>query len=451
MIFKNLTRRREIGANCYLLEKDKTKLIIDSGMHPKLVGYDATPEFSLVPTEKATAIFLSHAHHDHLGALPIAQRRQPQAPVYMTEATGEVASAMLHNSVNVMISQRDEENIQDYPLFTHKEVDQQSESWYYCDIKKTFTIPNTDIQATFYDAGHILGSAGILFRDGEHKLFYTGDANFENQTICRAAQFPKEHVDVLIMETTRGAYQRPEGYSRKKVKESLAAQIKETFDRNGSVLIPVFALGKTQEVLVMLHELHEEGLIPEIPVHLGGLSTKISLIYDELSDKVERHYKGFRILEDIDMLVPPRRRKTEIIAQPRCIYALSSGMMSEGTISNNFAQKFVQNPDNSVIFVGYTDVESPGHLLKMAKPGEQIKLSKKHPAVTVNARVENYDLSAHATREDLLAYAISVTPKKVILVHGDEPAQIWFEEQIKAALPETEVLRPEPGKEVVLW
>lgn len=451
MRFRNLTRRREIGANCYLLESGENRVVLDAGMHPKLAGYPATPDFGPLEDGAADAIFITHAHHDHIGSLPVLQRRQGRTPVLMTEVTGELSSAMLHNSVNVMTKQREEENIHEYPLFTHRELDDIRARWIYRDIDREFEVPDTGWKATMFDAGHILGSAGVLIREGGNTLFYTGDVNFEAQTICRAADFPTSGIDVMITETTRGDFARPEGYSRKGEKERLASVIRDTHEAGGAVLIPVFALGKTQEVMLMLHELHEEGLIPECPLFIGGLSTKITVLYDHYAGRSRRSYPGFRILEDIKMLTPRKRGRVELTANPRCIYALSSGMMTEHTLSNQFAWKFLDNPRNAVCFVGYTDPESPGYKVRTAKEGDMIKLARDLPAVPLRARVESFDLSAHATREQIADYVEKTRPRKLLLVHGEEPAQMWFTNRFRETIPETEILRPEMHQAIDLW
>ncbi|MBL9116025.1 MAG: MBL fold metallo-hydrolase [Verrucomicrobiaceae bacterium] len=452
MRLRNLTRRREIGANCYLLESGNCRYVLDAGMHPKQVGMDALPNYAAVPYDNVEAVLITHAHHDHIGSLPALQRKLPNTPVYMTEITGEIGAAMLHNSVNVMSSQRLELNISEYPFFTHAEVDEVKRLWNYVNLRRKVELPgDADIDATFFDAGHILGSAGILLREGDKSLFYTGDVCFEPQTLSMAADFPTEGVDVLVMETTRGDQQRPADYSRKAEKERLGKLICDTFDATGSVLIPVFALGKTQEVMLMLHELHTHDLIPEMPLFIGGLSTKVTLLHDQYAEKSRRNYPGFSLLRDINMLVAQRRKKREIQYNTRCIYALSSGMMSENTVSNQFAQTFLENPRNSVAFVGYTDPDSPGARVRKAKPGEKVQLDKHRLPVEVNSRIESFDLSAHATRESLLNYAITLRPKKILLVHGDESAQLWFEAKLKEALPQTEIVRPDPEGWVELW
>ena len=451
MRFRNLTRRREIGANCYMLESGDQRVVMDSGMHPKLAGYPATPDFGPLEEKSANAIFITHAHHDHIGSMPVLQRQQPNTPVIMTEITGELANAMLHNSVNVMTKQREESSIHEYPLFTHRELDDCGRQWSYREIDRSFEVPDTDLEATMFDAGHILGSTGLMIREGSNTLFYSGDVNFEHQTICRAADFPTSGIDVLVMETTRGTYERPESYSRKGEKERLASVIRETYDAGGAVLIPVFALGKTQEVMLMLHELLEEGLIPECPLLMGGLSTKVTVLYDHYASRSRRSYPGFRILEDIKMLTPRRKGRQEIVANARSIYALSSGMMTEHTVSNQFAFKFLDNPRNAICFVGYTDPDSPGYKIRTSKAGDMIKLARDLPAVPLRARIETFDLSAHATREQIADYVEKVRPKKLLLVHGEEPSQMWFVNRFKDSIPDTEIIRPEMHMPIDLW
>jgi len=451
LTFKSLTRGREIGANSYLLSNGRHRVVLDTGAHPKQKGFQSLPNFSKLPPQSVDAIVVTHAHHDHIGALPVLQRMQPDTPVFMTEPTGEVGKGMLHNSVNVMTHQRDELNINEYPLFTHRELDHIKANWFYRDLRRPFFIPDTEMECTFFDAGHIIGSAGFLIKHEGKSLFYTGDVNFEDQTIARAADFPTEPVDVLVMETTRGDYQRPEGFTRRAEKERLAALIRETFENDGAVLIPVFALGKSQELLLTLHELLELELIPKVPVLIGGLSAKMTVLYDRYCAQTRRHYEGFEIFEDMEMLVAPRKRRKELTTSPHTIYALSSGMMSEGTVSNQFARAFIDNPRNAIAFVGYTDSETPGWRIRNAKKGERISLDPKLPEVLLNCRVESFDFSAHAIREHLVDYACKVKPKKLILVHGDDSAQQWFKETLSQLLPDTEIILPEPGVDIPLW
>ncbi|MDQ6622201.1 MAG: MBL fold metallo-hydrolase, partial [Verrucomicrobiota bacterium] len=221
MKFINLTRRTEIGANSYYIEAGGTRLVLDSGMHPKEEGEEALPNFPALGTREIDAIIVSHAHQDHIGTLPVLMRRQSQARVFMTEATAEIGSALLHNSVNVMTRQREELGTTLYPLFTHREANRAAEMWRSCRFRQSIALPGergasggSGANFEFVDAGHVLGSAGVILRAEGQTLFYTGDVNFDDQTIAKGAVFPEGGVDTLIMETTRGDSATPEGFTR---------------------------------------------------------------------------------------------------------------------------------------------------------------------------------------------------------------------------------------------
>jgi predicted metal-dependent RNase len=152
----------------------------------------------------------------------------------------------------------------------------------------------------------------------------------------------------------------------------------------------------------------------------------------------------------MDGLIRAKKGERLTTAAPGRIYALSSGMMSEYTASNDFAYNFIDNPKNSVIFVGYADPDSPGGHLRKAAAGDPVKLHHAYPPVTLRAEVEAFDFSGHATRDELVEYAKRVRPRKLLLVHGDAPAMAWMVPALQAALPETEVIVPQPGERVRL-
>jgi Cft2 family RNA processing exonuclease len=137
-------------------------------------------------------------------------------------------------------------------------------------------------------------------------------------------------------------------------------------------------------------------------------------------------------------------------ARKRCIFALSSGMMTENTLSNIFTRKIIGEANQSLFFIGYSDPESPAGKLRAAKPGDPIKLDEKQPAIPLRCHVKEFTFSAHASRESLLNYALALRPKKILLVHGDRPAIDWFHLRLHRDLPETEVIIPEPGVKISL-
>jgi len=450
MIFKSLCRHAGIGANSYLLETQNARVVLDAGMHPKHEGMEAVPHYDFLAEGTADSIIITHSHLDHVGTLPVFLREQQQARIFLTPETAELASVMLHNSVNVMQAKRIEHGITEYPLFEHRELDRIVGSFEHRGIERPFDLDGEGmLRAVFHDAGHILGSVGVTITGSGKRVMYTGDVNFENTTLQKGALFPEEPVDALIVETTRGAQERAQGYDRIQEENAFAEAIARVLARKGSVLVPVFAMGKTQEVLGMLHRFKTEGYIPKhTPVHIGGLSTKMTHVYDRYSDVSRRHLPGFRFLKDMEIMDRDRKRKGPIPFGPGCIYALSSGMMSENTVSNIFArQGILENKRHGLFFVGYTDPETPGHRIRTASPGDQILLDAAHPPVPLRCETRSFDFSGHSTREAIADYIEKLRPTKTFLVHGDDDAVEWFREETMRRLPDTEVIVPLPGVE----
>ncbi len=454
MKFINLTRRTEIGANSYYLEADEVRLVLDSGMHPKDEGEGALPNFAALGDRELDAIVVSHAHQDHFGTLPVLMRRQPQARVFMTEATAEIGNALLHNSVNVMTRQREEIGATMYPLFTHKEADRAAEAWRSCRFRQRINLGRRggaqSVSFEFFDAGHVLGSAGVLLRAEGRTIFYTGDVNFDDQTIARGAVFPETQVDVLIIETTRGDHPLPENFTRAAEEKRMAEAIARAFDRGGCILMPVFALGKTQEALAMIHRFRREKLLGDFPIYIGGLSTRMTEIYDRFALTSRRNFPRLQLLEAVAPFVLNGKTIMDAPARPGRIYALSSGMMTPKTLSNVFARRVLEDPMHSIFFVGYADPKSPAGILRAAQPGDMVSLDPSQPPQQLRCEIEKFQFSAHASRESLVAYIKKLSPKKIVLVHGDVPAVEWMRAQVSAALPETEVIVPLPGVELEL-
>ncbi len=454
MKFINLTRRTEIGANSYLLEAAGTRLILDCGMHPKEQGEDALPNWRPMEGRDINAVLITHAHQDHIGTLPVLMRRQPTARVFMPEATSDIGSALLHNSVNVMTRQREELGTMLYPLFTHRETERATDAWHLCQYRQRYSASGERagdgdaLSFEYWDAGHVLGSSGIVLRAEGRTVFYTGDVNFDEQTIMQPAVFPETEVDVLIMECTRGDNATPSGWSRESEEKRLAAAIDDTFRRGGCVLSPVFALGKTQEVLGMLWKFRRDKLLGDFPVYIGGLSSKLTGVYDRRASQSRRQLPRLQLLPDIAPFVLNGQTIGEAPARAGRVYALSSGMMTAKTLSNIFARRVIENPQHSILFVGYADPQSPGGILQSARPGDSIQLDADEPTQTLRCHVEKFQFSAHASRESLVAYALKLAPKKILLVHGDPPAVEWMRAQLATQLPKSEVIVPTPGVEL---
>ena len=458
MKFLNLTRRTEIGANSYYLEIGGHRVVLDCGMHPKNTGEDALPYLKAIAGRDIEAILISHAHQDHIGTLPLIMRHFPSARVFMTEATAEVGSVLLHNSVNVMTRQREEVGEASYPLFTHRETDRASERWRRCPLRQRISIageraPQREREALtfeFFEAGHVLGSAGILVRAEGKTVFYTGDVNFDDQTIMQAAVFTEEKIDVLIMECTRGDHAKPGGWTRAGEERRFAEALESAFERGACVLIPVFALGKTQEILAMLYKFRRHRLLPEFPIYIGGLSSKFTDIYDRRAHTTRRQLPRLQLMREAAPFILNDETVRDALLRARRAYVLSSGMMIPNTLSNVLGRRLIENPQHSIFFVGYANPESPAGLLREAGKGGEVALDPDKPPQRVRCNIEQFQFSAHATREGLIEYARKISPRKIVLVHGDPPAVEWMRATLVAELPNTDVIVPTPGEEIGL-
>jgi Cft2 family RNA processing exonuclease len=456
--FTNLTRHTEIGANSYYLQMGRHRLLLDCGMHPKNTGDDALPNFKAIGECEVEAILMSHAHQDHIGTLPLAMRRFPRARVFMTEATAEVGSVLLHNSVNVMTRQREQIGEMSYPLFTHREIDRASERWRWCPMRQRISItgeraaPREKDRLTFEftDAGHVLGSTGVILRGEGETVLYTGDVNFDDQTIMQAAVFLEEKIDVLIMECTRGDHPKPEGWTRADEERRLAEALVAAFERDACVLIPVFALGKTQEILAMLYKFRRQRLLPESPIYIGGLSSKFAEIYDRRTHTTRRQLPRLKLMREVAPFILNDETVRDTAARGGRVYVLSSGMMIPKTLSSIFARRIVENSQHSIFFVGYASPESPAGILREAGEGGEVALDPDKPPQRVRCNIEQFQFSAHATRESLIDYAKRVSPRKIVLVHGDPPAVEWMRATLSNELSGSEIIVPTPGVELEL-
>jgi Cft2 family RNA processing exonuclease len=454
----NLNPDTDIGASAWLVELDDHRILLDAGMHPKREGREGLPLFGKAGTADVDAIAISHCHHDHVGALPVACRHFPKAHVLMTELSYFIAERVLHNSVNVMTRQRDELGIREYPLYSHDEVDdiapqfqgfkynRQIEWASFQKMRAGASSPTLE----FFDAGHTIGSAGILLRGKKETLFYTGDVCFHDQTILRSARFEDVKADVLVMETTRGNREVPKDFTREKEIERLVAAIHEGQKKKGCVLIPSFALGRTQEMLALLALLMREGKLREQPIFIGGLGRVFTEIYDLESHRTHRQHTNLQLNEALQLIVLEKGQAEKMKLSGGKIFVITAGMMSENTAAHDLAARMIGDERQSIFFVGYADPDSPAGRLKAAKRGETFVFSPSAGRVTKKCDMRDFDLTAHANRADLLEFVGQVSPRAILLGHGDDDARAWFEEQIRLRWPKIKIFQPQPGRNVTV-
>jgi Cft2 family RNA processing exonuclease len=452
----NLNPGCDIGASAWFVELDDCRLLMDAGMHPKRDGRAALPLYAEVEREDLDAVAISHCHHDHVGSVPVAMRLFPRATVLMTDLSYCLIGRILHNSVNVMLRQRDEQGVRDYPLFTHDQVEENEVQFQgfkcnrpieWCSLQKARAgLRSPDLE--FFDAGHTPGSAGILVRGKSQTLFYTGDVCFHDQTFQRAARFDGVQADVLIMETTRGDRVPQPGFTREGEIDRLTGAIQRVLARRGCVLMPAFALGRTQEILALLALLMEAGRIPRQPIYIGGLGRVFTEIYDQKAHLANRHHPDLKLTRDLQLMVLEKEQLQSMKLTGGRLFVLTAGMLTESTPAHDLALRMIGDERQAIFFVGYADPATPGGRLKASKPGETFVFSAAGGEVTRRCEMEEFDLTAHATREALLDFVGRVSPRTVLLGHGEQPARQWFEEQIRDRYPRMKIIQPAPGLSV---
>jgi Cft2 family RNA processing exonuclease len=442
----DLNREGGIGANALFVQLGDLKILIDCGLNPKAVGRKATPDFSPLRGIELDLIIITHCHLDHIGSLPVLLREQRQAPVVMTTSSRMLIERMLHNSANVMLRQKEEENIPDYPLFTHDEIDRHARRLTGLPYghAKRFRSNRDEVEIIFHPAGHVAGAAGVELHYKHRSIFFTGDVLFENQRTLAGAKFPAGHFDTVVTETTRGATERPAGKERVHEVARLVATANDTLHRGGSLLLPVFALGRMQELFAILHDARKFGRLADCTIYTGGLGVDLADYFDEIARKTKHVQFNRNILKDLKVKPLPRQLKPGTEPAPRSIYVVSSGMMVEKTPSYILASGMLGQARNTIGFVGYCDPDTPGGQLLATKPGEDFLFAAANVKAKVRAHVERFELSGHADREELLEFVLQTQARKIVLTHGDPPARAWFAEQLTRQLGPDRVLDPRP-------
>ncbi|HAV12669.1 MAG TPA: MBL fold metallo-hydrolase [Opitutae bacterium] len=442
----DLNRHGAIGSNSTYIEIGDFKILVDSGLHPKKMGYDAVPDFEPIEHETLDLIVLTHCHLDHLGSLPIIAAHNPETPVITTAPNAELAPRMLRNSINVMKRQREEKGITDYPLFLHRDV---------VELNKQFVVQRFEhgeiyrkgketIEVILHPAGHVVGAAAVEFIHNGKRIVFSGDVLFDAQRTLPGAHLPQGDIDTLILETTRGAKESDSSITRASEVDRLVTQIGEILERGGSCLIPVFALGRMQELFKIIFEARSFGRLPHSPVYAAGLGMDICNYFEKIRKRTQL------IDFDISMLEKMKVRSVDLNMRPgrdlprKGIYLVSSGMMVEHTPSYKLAASLLPHAPNGVCFVGYCDPETPGGQLLEEHSGSFFFDALDYSA-PMRASIDQFDLSGHANRDELVDYAVHSNAKNVVLNHGDPHAREWFAQTLNQRMPKTNVLNPSPG------
>jgi len=449
----NLNPADTIGASAWLVETGGHHILLDAGTAPGIEGGKGLPLYSQVADVDMEAVAISHCHQDHCGSLPVALRHFPRARALMTEPSYFLIERVLHNSVNVMKRQRVEQGISDYPLYHHGEVDELSylfqgfkygkvEPW---GVLSPKTSGSSSPTVSFHHAGHVLGSAGLRIAHEKESLFYTGDVCFHDQTLSPKADFEGISADVLLMETTRGSTETPPGFTREAELRRLICSIRNGLAGEGGVLVPIFALGRTQEILAAIALAMQSGELNRQPVYIGGLGRVFTEIYDLVSARAPNLRPDLNLHEALDLQVLEARKVEQLNLKGK-LFVITAGMMSEHTMSHELTVRMAPEECHSILFVGYSAPDTPAGALRDAAQGAPFTFSPSAGQLVRHCHMDSFDLSAHANREELVGFAVGIDPRTVILGHGEPEARNWIEAELRERLPRLNILQPAPGE-----
>src|SRR5579859_1279576 len=431
-----------VGASCLALQLADQWIVVDAGVRVDRKA-DPLPDLALLEGKNVRAIFVTHAHADHIGALPLVHQAFPTAPIYASRATGLLMEVMLSDALKIMNKRAMEE--MELPLYPEGLVAGMLNRVRPLPVGESLTfaeLPGVTVQAS--RAGHIAGAVSLGFTASDGSIVVSGDISITPQrTVQGALSPPITRPDLLVLESTYGTRLHP---NRQAEELRLAQAVAEGIARGGHTLIPCFALGRGQEILLLLQAAQEKGQIPDFPIYVDGLVRRVCSTYmllpEALSPVLQRQIrKGYLPFNGsaVTFVRDERERERLLAGPPACIIA-SSGMLTGGP-SAWYAARLAPHADASILITGYQDEESPGRRLLDLAEQKKSTLDIGGQTVQVLCHVAKYNLSAHADGGELAAYATALQPKRVVLVHGDEEARA----ALRARLDELDVLLPGDG------
>ena len=415
---------REVGRSAHLLTTQNSKVLIDCGIDP---GSDRTPFFNapeLLPLDSLDAVVVTHAHLDHCGLVPVLLKYGYKGPIYCTAPTRDLMTLMLLDAIKVVNQEArrglyDSSNVRD--LVTRTVPLRWGET--------TDIAP--DIRLTLHNAGHILGSSICHFHlgEGDHNLAYSGDIKFERSWLFNPAtnRFPR--LETLVLESTYGGY-RDIQPSRQQATEEFTTLATKIVARGGHLIVPVFAVGRSQEVMLVLEERMREGKIPRVPVYLDGMifeATAIHTAYPEFLNsqlRTQIFQQGDNpFLSDIFRRVDSSQMRSSIVdSKEPCIVLATSGMMSGGPVMEYF-RSWASDEKNGLLFVGYQAEGTFGKRLQRGLSEASFLDGSRQANVSVKIEIDTIEgFSGHSDRVQLMNYVASLDPRpqRIILNHGEE-------------------------------
>ena len=437
---------KAVTGSCHCVESGGKKILIDCGLQQGRDEWDNTQlDFA---ANYIDDLIVTHAHIDHSGRIPLLVKQGFQGRIYCTRLTGQLLDIMLRDSAHIQEMDAEWKNQKGKragrepvePLYTIADVEQALKLVQVCEYGDLLDI-EPGVRLRFTDAGHLLGSAcaELWLQEGQvsKKIVFSGDLGNVNQAIIRNPQPMDPAADYVVMESTYGDrnHEPPESYT-----EALAQIIDETFERGGNVIIPSFAVGRTQELLYYMREMKEQGMVPRHPDFrvvvdspLANRATKIYSgdLHGYLDEQAIEAIKSGALFTFPGLTLTETSEESKALNMDKSskVIISASGMCDAGRIRHHLKHNLWRS-ESTVVFVGF---QAPGTLGRMLLDGaKKVKLFGEE--IAVNARIINFKgLSSHADRDHLIAWAEQYhpNPSQVFVVHGDAPVAELFAQTLR--------------------
>ncbi len=415
---------RQVGRSASLLTTRESKVLIDCGLDP---GSEETPYFAIPeaqPLSDLDAVVITHAHLDHCGTLPALFKYGYDGPVYCTAPTRDLMALLQLDNIKLGFGEGRKN------LYEAKDVRNAMMHTIPLKYNETTDIA-PDVRLTLYNAGHILGSSIAHFHvgDGLHNVAFTGDTKFEKTWLFNPANNKFPRLESLVIESTYGG-RNDEQPSRADASEELGKLMRQATEGGGKVLIPVFAVGRSQEVMLVIEELMRTGKIPTLKVYLDGMIWEATAIHTAYPEYLNSQLRTRIFQQDENPFLSPifKRVETsgmreEICHSPDpCIVLATSGMMSGGPVMEYF-REWADDERNWLLFVGYQSEGSMGRTIQRGRT--DITLNHRGKSINLKIRMnrETVDgFSGHSDRKQLMKYISTMEPRpdKILIGHGED-------------------------------
>jgi hypothetical protein len=417
---------REVGRSAILLQTRESQLLLDCGINPGTTNsLDAFPrlDVSQFDIDSLDAVIISHAHLDHCGFLPFLYKYGYDGPVYSSAPTSNLMTLLQLDYLDVASKQGylapyDQKDVRECVLHT-------------LPLRYgAVTDISPDVRLTLHNAGHILGSSIVHLHIGEglHNLVYTGDFKYAKTTLLEAAATEFPRVETIITESTYGAMQDVMP-TRIAAEERLASIINETLERGGKVVIPVPAVGRAQEIMLIIDGYMKRGLMKEAPVFIEGMISEATAIHTAYPEYLAREVRNSILHEGVNpfqsdyftMVEHPSARDEIVQGEPSIVMA-TAGMLEGGPVIDYF-KRLASDERNTLIFVSYQIEGTLGRRVQKGLAETPLMNAEgRIEIINVKLRVESIEgFSGHSDRRQIINFVRRVTPhpEKVLVCHGE--------------------------------